>query len=340
MCNITALIPSYCPDERLVHLVNELNAHNVRCVAVNDGSSKEYDRIFEQLPEGTAVLKHETNRGKGTALKTGLQWIDENIRDGIVVTADGDGQHLVSDILKTAEAAENHKGALVLGVRDFDEEGVPARSRFGNHLTERIFCMMTGEHITDTQTGLRAFHSSMIPQLLEAKGERYEYEMNILLECIRKKTEIVQIPIETVYEGNNEVSHFHVIRDSLRIYSRLLKFSFSSLAAFLIDTFLFAVLNALFSFAGGMAAANVLARICSASFNYEVNRKQVFADSSSRKNSLPKYIALAIVILLCNTCILLALSRMGITAVYAKVLTEMILFLFSFAMQKRFVFQT
>ena len=139
MCNITALIPSYCPDERLVHLVNELNAHNVRCVAVNDGSSKEYDRIFEQLPEGTAVLKHETNRGKGTALKTGLQWIDENIRDGIVVTADGDGQHLVSDILKTAEAAENHKGALVLGVRDFDEEGVPARSRFGNHLTERIF---------------------------------------------------------------------------------------------------------------------------------------------------------------------------------------------------------
>lgn len=339
MCITTALIPSYCPDERLVHLVNELEDHNIHCVCVNDGSTEEYDGVFAKLPESAVILKHETNRGKGAALKTGMQYIYDHIRDGVIVSADSDGQHLLHDIMKTAEAAKERPDALILGVRSFARKEVPARSYYGNKITEGIFTLLTGVHIHDTQTGLRAFHSSMIPGFLKIRGERYEYEMNQLLDCISHQTEIVQIPIQTVYEGNNEVSHFHAFRDSVRICSRLLKFSFGSLASFALDTSLFALFDPLFRFGGGMAAANVLARVCSASFNYEFNRQAVFHDESSRKSSLMKYVSLAAFILLCNTCILYLLNRAGIRALYAKILSEMILFLFSFVIQNRFVFQ-
>ena len=338
MCITTALIPSYCPDETLVHLVKELEEHNVHCVAVNDGSSKEYDHIFDQLPKSTVVLKHETNKGKGAALKTGMKYIHQNIRDGVVVTCDGDGQHLIKDILKIAEEAHHNHEVLVLGVRDFHEEGIPARSRYGNQLTEKVFQIFTGVHISDTQTGLRAFHSSLIPEFLSVEGERYEYEMNQLLFCTRTGIDMVEIPITTVYEGNNEVSHFHVFRDSFRIYAQILKFSLSSLLSFVIDVVLFGILNPLFAFEGGIAAANVIARVFSASFNYEVNRSAVFNDHTGRRQSFLRYFILAAFILLCNTCILYLLSRAGIKALYAKLMTEACLFVFSFIIQNRYVF--
>lgn len=338
MYRTTALIPSYCPTETLIQLVKELNECNVQCVCVNDGSREEFNQIFEKLPEGTILLKHETNRGKGAALKTGMKYIFENMDYDIVVTCDSDGQHLCADILRCAREASMNQNCLVLGVRDFAREDVPFRSRYGNQLTEKIFAFSTGVRIKDTQTGLRAFHVSLIPEFLEIKGDRYEYEMNQLLVCARKGIQMIQIPIETVYEGNNEGSHFHVIRDSVRIYSEILKFSLSSLASFVLDTALFAVLNMLFSFSGGMAAANILARICSASFNYEVNRSAVFRDSSKRSSSFLRYVMLAGVILILNTCLLYGLNAAGLSALPAKIMTEMILFIFSYIAQNRYVF--
>ena len=340
MCITTALIPSYCPSMKLVQLVKELEEHNMRCVCVNDGSPEEYDEIFDLLPENTVLLKHETNLGKGAALKTGMKWIGENIRDGVVISADGDGQHLPEDILNIAEEAKKHGESLVLGARSFTKQDVPARSYYGNKLTEKVFTLISGIHVSDTQSGLRAFQSSLIPRLLGIKGERYEYEINELLYCAENGIRIIEIPIETVYEGNNECSHFHMFRDSLKIYGQLMKFSLSSFASFLIDTVSFTLFNALFTFDAGMAAANVCARVISASFNYECNRQAVFKAAGTRKDSLLKYFGLAALILLCNTCILYVLHRCGLKALYAKILTEMILFFFSFAVQKNYVFKT
>ena len=338
MCITTALIPSYCPSMTLVSLVRELQEHNVQCVCVNDGSGEEYDEIFRLLPENTVLLTHHTNKGKGAALKTGMKWIDENIRGGLIVTADADGQHKVRDILSVAKAAEDSENTLVLGVREFKKEDMPSRSWYGNRITERVFAWISGVRIKDTQSGLRAFHSSLIPRLLEVQGERYEYEMNELLWFAKNRLEIRQIPIEAVYEGNNECSHFRVFRDSSLIYGTLLKFSFSSFVSFLLDTALFALFHMLVPTAAGMAAANIGARIISASFNYEYNRHAVFKDDRSRRRSLYRYIILAGFILLCGTCILYLLNILGIKAVYAKILSEMILFLCSFSLQRRFVF--
>ncbi len=338
MCMITALIPAYCPDNKLIGLVRELEEHNVRCVIVNDGSPAEYDRIFEGLPAETEVIRLERNSGKGTALKTGMKYIDENIRSCIAVTADADGQHLPEDIMRTAHEAEKEDRALVLGVRSFSEDDVPFRSYYGNKITETVFRFLTGVHVSDTQTGLRAFRSELIPELLEAEGSRYEYEMNQLLYCIQKKIPIREVGIHTVYEGNNEGSHFHPFRDSWKIYSGILKFSLASFSSFLVDFLLFALFSRMFKGTYSLALANVLARFLSASFNYEVNRTAVFHDTGSRKRSLIRYLLLAACILACNTAMLYVLASAGISATAAKIMTELILFAASWTIQNRFVF--
>jgi putative flippase GtrA len=332
------LIPAYCPSGKLTELVRDADEAGLQCLIINDGSGKDYDSVFNELAGHAVILHHEQNRGKGAALKTGMRWISEHEPDSIVICADADGQHLIEDIRRCAEAAEREPEHFILGVRSFEKKNMPARSWYGNKITETVFRLTSGVHIRDTQSGLRAFHAGMIPMLAEAYGERYEYEMNQLLVCARKGIQMIQIPIETVYEGNNEGSHFHVIRDSVRIYSEILKFSLSSLASFVLDTAMFAVLNMLFSFSTGMAAANILARICSASFNYEVNRSAVFRDSSKRSSSFLRYVMLAGVILILNTCLLYGLNAAGLSALPAKIMTEMILFIFSYIAQNRYVF--
>ncbi len=338
MYMITALIPAYCPQETLLSLVKELEEHNVRCVVVNDGSPAEYDEVFARLPSETVLLRQPVNTGKGAAMKRGMEYIHENIRDCTVVTADADGQHLMEDILKTAAEAAAVPESLVLGVRSFRKEDVPFRSYWGNRITEGVFGFLTGVHVSDTQTGLRAFDSSMIPSLMQVQGDRYEYEMNQLLYCIRSGIAIREVPVAAVYEGNNECSHFHPFRDSFRIYSQILKFSLASVSSFVLDCSLFALFSTLFTGTYRLLAANVLARLISALFNYEVNRRAVFRDEGSRTGSLLRYASLAAAILVCNTAVLYVLSGTGMNTIAAKILTEAILFSVSWTVQNRYVF--
>lgn len=110
----------------------------------------------------------------------------------IIVIDDGSGQeykHIfdeAEDMLKLLEAARRHEKTLVLGVRDVGME-MPLKSRLGNRITRMVFKLVTGEKVSDTQTGLRAFGPELIPELLSVEGERYEYEMNMLMVCARKK---------------------------------------------------------------------------------------------------------------------------------------------------------
>ncbi|MBR4444860.1 MAG: bifunctional glycosyltransferase family 2/GtrA family protein [Solobacterium sp.] len=339
MTAYTALIPAYCPDEKLIQLIQQLQDHNIECIVVNDGSPEEYNELFRTIATMTTVLTHTVNKGKGAALKTGFRYIQQHHDHCIIVTADADGQHLPEDILQTAREAAVHEDALVLGVRTFAKEDVPFRSYYGNKITETVFRLFTGTHITDTQTGLRAFSSTLIDDMLKAEGERYEYEINQLLYCVRENIPIYETPITAVYENNNACSHFHPFRDSFLIYRQILRFGLSSITSFLVDLTAFELLSLLFTGSTGILAANVIARGISAIFNYEVNRKIVFKDVFKRSTSAWKYFTLAAGILACNTLILYVLtSFLHIPALAAKILTEAILFLVSWTIQNRYIF--
>ena len=230
--NVTIIVPSLDPDEKLCKVVDGLLSEGFRdIVLVNDGSHADHLAPFEEAakhPEVT-VLTHEVNRGKGRAMKTAFAWCLEH-RPGIdgVVTVDGDNQHLPRDVRRCAEAMVADQGKIWLGVRDFSLEQVPWRSRFGNNLTRGIMRLACGVDVTDTQTGLRAIPAADLPLMCSIEGERYEYETEMLL-CVKKAgVGIGEVVIETVYINENETSHFHPLKDSWKIYKIIFRHMFRS----------------------------------------------------------------------------------------------------------------
>lgn len=116
----------------------------------------------------------------------------------------------------------NHPKALSLGERDFDQEKVPFRSKFGNSCTRNLFKILYHIGLKDTQTGLRGIPNRLIPDFRKLAGDRYEYEMNMLIACSQQRIPIKSITIDTIYVDNNSSSHFHPILDSFKIYKLLL----------------------------------------------------------------------------------------------------------------------
>ena len=131
--NRIALIPAYEPDERLIGLAKTMTDRGFLVLIVDDGSGAAYQRIFEAAGQAATVLTHERNRGKGTAVKTGLAWISENLSAPYtVVTMDADGQHDPDDLPLFTAAIGERRDALFVGVRDFEHAAnVPGSSRFG-----------------------------------------------------------------------------------------------------------------------------------------------------------------------------------------------------------------
>ncbi|MBS1480757.1 MAG: bifunctional glycosyltransferase family 2/GtrA family protein [Christensenellaceae bacterium] len=337
MTRMIVVIPAYEPDEKLLRVVAELKRDtDYAIVVVNDGSSEAAEPVFAALPEGVTLLRHAQNRGKGRALKTAYEYIAAHFpqSEGIV-TVDADGQHLPADVVRVSEDWEAHPEALVLGSRRFTGT-VPWRSRAGNAITRVVFRLSTGVSVYDTQTGLRAFAVSSIPMMLEMRGERYEYEINVLLYATRQHMPIREVTIETVYIADNASSHFHPMRDSWRIYKMILLFAASSLLAAAVDYVLVLSLSALFAKqAQGLLWSVVLARVISSFLNYMLNRKLVFEDCSRR--SVFRYYLVAAGIMAANYGLLSLISGVMPLAL-AKLLVELALYPLSFYLQRRFVF--
>ncbi|MFI7598080.1 glycosyltransferase family 2 protein [Actinoplanes sp. NPDC049681] len=223
------LLPVHRPGHHLLTLAGGLRtAGGVDAiVVVDDGSGPDADQVLAAAAGlGCTVLRHPVNRGKGVALKTGFAHIAGAFPGQDVVCADADGQHSVADVLRVAErtAASGH---TVLGVRSFAR--MPLRSRVGNTATRVLFRAATGRPVDDTQTGLRGYPAGLLGWLRTVPGERFEYEMNVLLYASRCGHPMEQVTIATTYLDDNAASHFGAVTDATRIYWPLLRFAASSL---------------------------------------------------------------------------------------------------------------
>ncbi|GGD69929.1 bifunctional glycosyltransferase family 2/GtrA family protein [Microbacterium murale] len=342
------LIPSYEPGTHLVPLVRRLHAlrREATVVIVDDGSGPEYTGVFAEVATaGATVLHHAENRGKGAALKTGFAFIADRYPDEDIVTADADGQHTPVDILRIADElqsdADRGTAALVLGVRDLRGD-VPLRSRFGNAVARGLFRAAAGWRASDTQTGLRGIPSSMSEWARTVPGERFEYEIEMLLRLRKSGLTAREVSIETVYLEQNASSHFRPVADSLRVTLPLLAFAGSSLIAFLADAATLLLLTAsLPAGAVSLVVAIVIARIVSASLNFLINRRFVFQrrGRSDARHQAVRYVLLAVLLLASNIMWMEALTGFGMPLIAAKILTEAMLFLLSYQVQRQFVFE-
>lgn len=336
------VIPAYAPDSRLPDLVDALcrAAPRLAVVVVDDGSGPGYRGVFDEIERlGHSVLRYSINQGKGQALKYGFREAERLFPGRAVVCADADGQHSVDSILRVANLLESSDADMVLGVRQFGGQ-VPLRSRFGNVVTCRLFQLSTGHRVSDTQTGLRGYPARILPWLVNVPGERYEYEFTLLLKAVEQGLQIDEIAIETIYLDHNASSHFRTIADSVRVYTPLLKFSASSLAAFGIDTVALFILSAV---TGNLLESVLGARLISSVFNFTTNRHLVFhrTNGESLRSSAAKYFALATVIVVANFAVINLLNHwLGVSLLVAKIVTEIAMFIASFVVQRLVVFRT
>lgn len=357
---IAVIIPALDPDNRMVSLVHKLHENNFKhIILVDDGSKIENRKYFKTCKEnyGCKLIRHVINFGKGTALKSAFNYILEN-EESIkgVVTADCDGQHIVKDIDTCARLTHENPESLILGCRQFNDNEIPLRSRFGNKLTRQVIQLLCGIHVSDTQTGLRGMSTHLIADYFAGtKGERFEYEMNMLIAAKENRIPVKEFPIETIYLEENESSHFNPFLDSIRIYKVFLKFMLSSLSSFIIDIVLFSLLGVLlrplvpesvvvfpgFAFGGSLLTLlrTVISRLVSSLYNFFMNKKQVFKNDSHSPVIVVRYYILCIVQLLLSWFLVDHLLGFITYRTIRKCIIDTLLFAVSFQIQREWVFK-
>lgn len=346
---VVILIPSLNPDQKFVNVVKGISeAGFEHIVCVDDGSREDAGKNFEQVrcEYGCEIIKHCVNMGKGRALKDGFNYIRNQFPDCIgIVTVDGDGQHSVADIEKCAQALLEHSDSLIMGCRSFAKENIPFKSRFGNILTSKLMGILCGIRLSDTQTGLRGIPIGFVDSLVVVSGERFEYEMSMILQAKEMEIPLLEVPIETIYLDDNSSSHFNPVVDSIKIYAQFLKFLVSSFSSFVVDIVLFTLMIRILEnyFSGSTAyivISTVAARIFSAVYNYTINHRKVFHSRSKVNKSLTKYAILAVCQCLVSAGLVsLVFELTGINASAVKIVIDTCLFIFSFQIQREWVFK-
>lgn len=358
------LIPAYKPDMRLCTLAGELKT-KYSVLIVDDGSGKDFDEVFEACKAHATVLRYEVNRGKGGAMKYAFSKIPDVFpKANCIVTADADGQHTAEDIEKTAKA-QRENGGLVLGSRAFTGE-VPFRSKWGNAITRCAFAFASGVKVYDTQTGLRAFGKEYLKEFSTLHGDRYEYEMTMLMYAAENKIPITEVEIETIYENNNECSHFNPFKDSLKIYgviynnSTLLKCVTSSLVSFFAEIIILTLLSK-FVFTGNFLVPAAVRRtlleaffdpafaiswLVSSFLNYNINRAWVFRSDIKYAKGLLEYYSLAVVTFLlkfliygCLKNLLSVMSNDVLRNDISDAISATVMYIINYIIQKEIIFR-
>lgn len=338
------LIPTLDPNERLIKLVKELKELELNnIIIIDDGSCSECAKIFDELEMlKCIVLHHDANLGKGKALKDGIKFAANNYKDiSGYITADSDYQHLPKDIFKVAIELEKNEDNIVLGERNFKNNNVPFRSKFGNSFSSAFFKMQTGIKLEDTQTGLRGIPIKYTNLALTTSGNRYDYEMNFLSNAALKKVKFTKVNIETVYEEKNSNSHFRTVRDAALIYKELIKFALNSLLSAFVDVGLFTVLVMILPIEEQISViiSTIIARIISGIFNFTVNSKLAFKSEEKLNKQAYKYFILFIVQMCVSSGIVSLLSMLPINITLIKILVDMAIFIVNYFIQKRFIFK-
>ena len=193
---IFIIIPAFNEEKVIQEVISEINGTGYRnIIVIDDGSADDTYGKAASMPEVVA-LKHFLNRGKGAAVKTGIE-AAKILGADIVVTLDGDGQHNPEDISKMISLINEGKD-VVLGTRLKNPKGMPFYKILANHVGNFFTWLIYGLWVTDSQSGFRAYSKKAI-SLIETKTDRYEYDSEVIREISRNRLKYAEVPIEVRY---------------------------------------------------------------------------------------------------------------------------------------------
>lgn len=205
------LIPCYNGAATIGEVVKGVLTQLTQVIVIDDGSS---DSTYKEAKSaGAEVLRHSKNLGKGTALKTGFEYIKNNKQWDAVIIMDADGQHNWREIPKFIEAAQKGKAGIILGNRMDGAANMSWLRWWTNRITSRIISKIAKQNIPDSQCGYRLIKTDILRNL-QLTTSRFDTESEMLIDAASKGYPINSIPVESIYRDEN--SHIHPIRDTLR----------------------------------------------------------------------------------------------------------------------------
>ena len=307
-------------------------------------------KLLEELKkrEGKPVSGQQLADALGVSRNAVWKAIHALIQDGYPIASAGnrgycltDGSDLLSASVIRSWLPENCRSLKLKVYREVDSTNREAARLLGAGETGELLL------VSDTQTGLRGIPNRIAYEYLTLTGERFEYETTMLIESIKKDIPIREITIDTVYYDGNSETHFHPVKDSIRIYKLIfgsfIKYMFVSLSSFALDYGIFCLMSAVLI--GAVDAtrvwvATVVARVISSLYNYFMNRNVVFRSERDVKQTIIKYYALAIVQMCCSAGLVLAATRgLHWPSPVIKPIVDTLLFLLSYQIQSRWIFR-
>jgi glycosyltransferase involved in cell wall biosynthesis len=215
-----AVIPAYNESRTIKEVVEGALRYVDRVIVVDDGST---DGTGEKAREaGAQVILQAENRGKAAAMKAGFR---ESKGFDIIVTLDGDLQHCPDEIPGLVKCIEEG-GDLCIGSRFLREaRNMPLGNRFSNRAARFLLEILTGQRITDPQSGFRALRRESLERL-DLPAQRYAVEHIMILEAARKRFKIKEVPISCIY--GEETSHINPLKDTLHVIWNILEFMLRS----------------------------------------------------------------------------------------------------------------
>lgn len=215
--SLCILIPVYNCYDALAKLLPQVLSYSLPVCVIDDGSTLIPEWIRSQT---ITLITHESNRGKGAALKTGFAWALQQGYDG-VITMDGDAQHDPGDLINFIHTATEYD--VVVGKRDFTDPRMPAHRKFSNTVTSKMLTRLLHTPILDAQCGYRCISSNVL-NAITLETDKYDMENELLIKAVRKGFRIGFVPIHTIY--NDSASHIHGFRDTYRFLRAIVKYGF------------------------------------------------------------------------------------------------------------------
>ncbi len=219
---ICVLIPAYNESKRIGNLVSQILTLKeiTEIVVVDDGS---FDSTYEEAKKaGATVLKHEKNKGKGAALRTGFSYVKGKDLSA-VITMDGDGQHNWREIPLFIEIFKKSGADIIVGSRMQKCKDMPLIRYLTNRFTSFVTSLIGKCKVTDSQSGFRLISIDVLKKL-ELSSSNFEIESEVIIKAGRKGAQIKEIPISTIYLADStKKSKIHPLIDTLKFFRLVIR---------------------------------------------------------------------------------------------------------------------
>ena len=342
---ILIIIPSYDPPIELFEkLLNKLKEGFENVLIINDGSDAKYNDFFVNVEKKYKykLLKHEYNLGKGRAIKTAYSYALDNYQNvKAYVVIDCDNQHDITDMINCCQKAIENPNSLVIGVRDFELDNVPFKSKAGNKITRNMFKWLFNYNISDTQTGLRAVSPMIAKKLISLSGDRYNYELKCLIYCCENNIPIVEVPIKTIYIDNNKESRFNPVKDSIIIYKEFINYYLKLAIPYITSLIVFLIIFYCWNSPNDLQAifiTNIISGIIAIIMHIVFNYKNIYIHSGVGDNVI--YLVKKIIkVIIAGILIYVLYNILELNLLFSKVFVDIILTLIIYLLFQKITFK-